>query len=313
MGLGEAMDLKAKLSVILPAMRGLDSVRAAIHAWERQTVREQIEIVVVGPEAGERPGLRILCVGEAMLHEARRQGILAARAEAVVIAEDHCLPERDWAEKVLACLAAGEDAIGPALRGGNPAHGACRASFLLGYGEWTEPVESGRVEVLPGHNVVVRKALLERYGEELGDLLVVCSFLIQRLRQDGVRFYLEAGARMRHYDIASWADTLQVFAYVGLGFGARRTAAWPAGGRWIYWLATPAVAAAHWRRGVKHWWRVKRGAQAGDVLGLAAVALVWGVAEGVGAWLGPERTRPVTWLSEVKPVAWERVDWEETR
>ena len=42
-------DLKLKISIILPAMLGYDSVLAALDSWEAQHCRDQLEILACAP------------------------------------------------------------------------------------------------------------------------------------------------------------------------------------------------------------------------------------------------------------------------
>ena len=110
-----------KLSVLLPAMRGYDSVLAALDSWQSQTCVEQLEILVLcpgqpGPSSrpaeARRPGEVIVHVGGADLHEARAIGAQRATGDYVVLAEDHCLPDPDWAQAIVERLGEGWDAVG---------------------------------------------------------------------------------------------------------------------------------------------------------------------------------------------------------
>lgn len=296
------------LTVIVPAMRGYDTVRAALDAWDAQTCRARLEIVILCPDAEHvrdsvSPGSVALATGALRLHEARALGIRQARAAYVTLAEDHCLPDPRWAERVLARIAEGWDAVGPALRPGNTTTSA-QASFLLGYGEWMQPVGGGPTDVLPGHNVTLaRTPLLER-GAQLESELLVAAFLLQQVRRQGARFFLEEGARMRHFDRPDAWTTLLVFGCVGLGFGAIRTQRWSWPGRAAYPVAAPAVAVRHWLRGFQQYRRAGRLAGLTPLCLVASIpfAIAWAVGEAAGALLGVERVTPHIWRAEVKPV-----------
>jgi hypothetical protein len=294
-------------------MLGYETVRAALDSWERQTRRDAIEILVLVPQdAAQDPGdwrsrpLRVP-VANMLLHEARAHAVRKARAPFVVIAEDHCLPEPDWVERLLPLFAGEWTAMGPGLEPGNRETRCAEASFLLGYGQWMMPVSSGPVEALPGHNAVVRRDVLVDMGPDLEVELVVASFLMQRLRREGRRMVLNGELRMRHFDLSGWASTLPVFWNVGIGFGARRSRPWNPGLRLLYAALAPAIAAAHWWRAFRQFRRAG-GACGMSVATLAAavpLAVLWGCGEAFGALAGLEWAKSRVWVSEVKPVTQE--------
>ncbi|HLG98308.1 MAG TPA: glycosyltransferase family 2 protein [Bryobacteraceae bacterium] len=305
-------DLKPELSVIVPALRGYETVLAALDAWEAQTCRDQLEILVLCPSAPDSThvaaGQTILSIGSSQLHEARSLGIRRASGEFIVLAEDHCLPDPRWAEAMLSCLAQGWDGVGPALRSGNPINGWTQASFLLGYGEWINP-QTGSAAVLPGHNVVIRKSLLLQLGSQLEQDMLVSAFLLRRLHRHGHRFYLESRATMRHFDIAVWNRSLRILFYVGIGFGAVRVRRWPRAARVLYVLATPAVAARHWLRALLQYRRTgaKAGLTASCLAVAAALSVAWACGEAFGAIIGTARAAPFVTLGEIKPVGRDEV------
>jgi hypothetical protein len=301
--------IKPRLSVILPALLGYDSVLAALDSWEAQSCRDQLEIVVLcpaKPKAEQFPrGLVVIETGSLQLHEARAVGIAQATADYIVLAEDHCIPDKLWAQAMLDRLGEGWDVVGPALRSGNPKTWVTQAAFLLGYGQWMPPLISGPAAVLPGHNAVLRKESLLKLGPALKNELLVAAFLVRRLHDQGQRFFLEDRATMRHFDLPHWRKELQIFYRVGLGFGAVRTSRWPRAAGALYWLASPAIAIRHWARALSQYLRA--GTQAGlspfCLVGAFLLALAWACGESAGALLGVARVTPLLSFAEIKPVA----------
>ena len=295
------------MSVIVPAMLGYGTVLAALDAWEVQTCRSQLEILILCPtveEAGPlTPGQVVIPTGSLRLHEARARGIRAAQAGYVMIAEDHCLPDPGWAQAVLDRLTKGWDAVGPAMRSGNPRTAWAEAAFLLAYGEWMTPLVDRTNPVLPGNNTVLLRRLLVDLGLALEEELLIPAFLTRRLQAGGLRFYLEDGVTMRHYDPPHWKKQLRVFGCVGMGFGAMRTRRWPRIARALYPLGAALVAGGHWWRAWRHYGRA--GARAGLralCLGPAFIlAWAWAWGECLGALRGVARVAPRVWMGEVKP------------
>ena len=244
-------DLKPKISIILPAMLGYDSVLAALDSWEAQPCRDQLEILVLCPTRPNHPipaGHVVVETGSMLLHEARAVGVRKAEADFVMFAEDHCLPDPECAAALILRMEESWDAIGTALRSGSPDMAVPQGSFLISYSQWMLPVR-GTISHLPGHNVVVRKQALLKLGPQLEQELLLAAFLMKRLRADGCSFYVEDQARMRHFDPPSWAQSVRIFFTIGTGYGAIRCKRSSMPERALYGLLLPLIAARHFGRG----------------------------------------------------------------
>jgi hypothetical protein len=300
-------DLKPLLSVVLPALGGLETMHDVIRIWDAQARRDALELVVLCPDGTpdrQNSGVRFVDSDGLQLHEARARGVQATTAPFVFLAEDHCVPDPGWSEAMLARVAEdGYDGIGCALRPGDAPTAFRQAAFLLGYGEWLPPLGHDAVKALAGYNVAWRRELLVSLGRELPDLLLVGAFLTRRLAR-GRRVVVEPEATMRHFDPAGLASLVRMFGVVGCAFGAVRTRAWPRLARVAYPLALPAVAVAHWRRAAVHYRRAGRanGIGPGSLVAGALLAAVWGVGEAVGAAVGPRRIAPHAWMAESRPL-----------
>jgi hypothetical protein len=301
--------MKPRVSVILPAFLGYESVTAALEAWDAQTYRDQLELIVLCPSKpvdGVLSQHVVMETGEKLLNEARAAAARVATADFIMFAEDHCLPDPDCMEWIIKRLDEGWDAVGPALRPGDPgliSHGA----FLISYAQWMLP-SSGPVAHLPGHNAVVRRQLVVHTGSELEDLLIASMFLMARLHASGARFFLEERARMRHFDSIEWNQTSEIFLVVGHACGAMRVRESSALTRMVYGILTPVTAARHFSRGLIQFARagVRAGFSPLSVLTSAYFAGAWAVGETIGAWRDLDRVKPRLWISEIKPVAKER-------
>jgi hypothetical protein len=307
-----------RLSILLPAKLGYDTVLAALDAWDAQTARADLEVLILcpehlGPTAAQaeqlQPGQIVVMTGSADLHDMRALGLREASGEYVVLAEDHCLPDSDYAAAILSRLKEGWDGVGPALRPGNRATSWSEGSFLIGYGEWMEPVTQGPTDILCGWNGTVRTTLLRDLADELSGLMRVGAFAISQIRQQGARFYLENRARMRHFDPPGFTHELYLLFVVGMGFGAMRTREWSTAARLLYPLATPAIAFLHWKRAFTHFRRagIAAGLRLTALAAAAVLAGAWAVGEAIGAVLGIDRVTPLLWVTEVKPVTREQV------
>ena len=305
--------MKPALTVILPALLGVRTVEAAIKAWEGQTCSERIEMMILCPDTELAsqlldPSWVKVCTKSSLLHQARAKAVQLASADTVMFAEDHCLPNSHVAERMLARVAEGWEVVGPSLQAGaeTPAGGA---SFLIGYGQWMPPVQSGPIADLPGHNVVVSRKILTDQGECLSDRLFVQGMFFQQLRKQGRNYFLESEARMVHYDPPKLSKNLPIFVVNGLSVGAVRAEDWWWPLRSAYAFAFPFVATAHWIRAFRQQMRI--GASISQSLKrlIAAIplAFAWGMGESAGAVLGRRRVEGLSWRSEVKPVSIESV------
>lgn len=294
-----------KLTVLIPALRGYKSVVPVLDAWEAQTCRQQLEILIVVPTAEGTcnllEGQRLVVTGTETPHLARAIGIRHASAPYLMLAEDHCLPDPDWAERILPRLQESWDGVGCALRPGNVLTLASRSSFLLAYGQWLEPA-AGPTRALPGHNVVWRAEVLAALEPRLEDELLVLSLLSQRLQREGKTLTIENRAKMRHFDRQRLTSALLDYAAVGLAFGAVRTREWAPLLRGLYSLAAPLIAALHWRRAQRQFRRAGRSLGWSCLLGAAPLALAWGIGESAGALLGISTLSSRRSRAESKPV-----------
>lgn len=307
------MDVNPRLTVLLPAMLGFETVAAAIDAWKAQTMLGQLEVLILLPgQAGEdltssavlEAPFTPLWVGAASLHEARAIGVAQARGAYVFFAEDHCLPDPDWAEVMMRPMDEGWDLINPVFRPGSRGSYWGLGSFLLAYGEWMMPVLRGPLQIVCGANQCIRTELLRALGDDLPDDLQFGAFLGRKLVRQQRRCYLEEQARMRHFDNVIASRSLREVLCVGMAFGAFRTERWAWPVRAVYPLAWPLLAWLHGRRAWVQYLRAGKaqGIPAAVFLAVACQAIVWGLGESMGSWMGRRQVIPYLWAAEVKPV-----------
>ena len=172
------------------------TVRAVMQTLKQQTVAQQIELVLIVPSRDSAAinendltgfnSSQVVEVGNVLHASALAQGVRHARAPLVVITEDHCFPAPNWAERLIAAHAGGNyAAVGPAMRNGNPNTLTSWADFYINYSNWAEPIESGVVDFLMGHNACYRRATLLAYDERLEDALETETVLQWDMRAQG--------------------------------------------------------------------------------------------------------------------------------
>jgi hypothetical protein len=177
----------------------------------------------------------------AAIGDANAAGARRAAAPVVAFAEDHCFPEPEWAEALIAAHACGYAAVGPEIVNGNPGTVVSWCDFLIGYGPWMSPSPSGEAPFLPGHNSSYKRDLLLEYGDRLEEMLAAETVLHYHLVSRGHRLYLESRARASHLNFARWRIWLRVQFHQGRVFGGSRAAEWGHGRRLLYAAASPLI------------------------------------------------------------------------
>jgi hypothetical protein len=214
--------------------RTLDCLRA-------QTVRDRLEIVLVGPASAVREaesmglervfgGVRTVTVDPFRLtRDARAAGIRAASAPIVVLTEDHSWPAPQWAEALIGAHAGGCAVAGPAVVNANPASVVSWANFLIEYSEWMWPCPAGPVDHVPGHNSAYRRDVLLEMGDRYVHRLDAESTLHWEFRARGLGVCLAPDAVTRHLNFSRFRPSIRVrFSGGRLFAGVRRTGwGWP--------------------------------------------------------------------------------------
>ena len=264
---GEVDHQRPGLSIVLVATRGPESVAPTLRHLERQTVREEIELLLIEPEPGELSGLptdrydrtfgrcRLLCSeGVRDPDAAIAVGIRAATAPIIAFVEDHAYPEPEWAEALLDAHRDRWVAVGSTLVNANPTRALSWANLLISYGRWAEPVSGGEVDVLPGHNVSYKRDPLLRACEDndVASLFGRNGGLHETLREAGGRFYLEPRARIRHLNVSRIPSTIRLRFDAGRMYGAfAAREVWSTGERLKFLLLGPLVPVVDWMRTVR--------------------------------------------------------------
>lgn len=240
------------LSVVVAAANGFDGIRKTVSHLAAQTLREQLELVIVAStrahlridEAAVAPfgRHRVVEVGVlAGLGRANAAGARVATAPIVAFAEDHSFADPGWAERLIARFVGPYAAVGPAVRNANPRTMLSWADFFIGYGLWADPVEGGEVEVLPGHNTAYRRDVLLGYGDRLEEMLETETLLHWDLRARGLRLFLEPSATIAHANFSRASSWIRAHFFSGWLFAGNRARRMSRSERVVFVLAGPLI------------------------------------------------------------------------
>ena len=240
------------LSVILATTGRLASVHTTVRHLQRQTVSDQIELIILTPEA-DNFGLsaeETACFQNFQLIKLERavspaianaKGVCHAHAAVVALVEDHSFPKSDWAEVLIARHKENWAAVGPVVKNGNPNTATSWADYLLGYGPWHKDQISGPVRMLPGHNSSYKRDVLLSYEDKLADLLQAESVLHQIMIKKGERLFLENRAVTSHLSFSRLRTLLPSQWWHARQYAASRSRSWRWWKRAIYFLGAPAI------------------------------------------------------------------------
>jgi hypothetical protein len=210
----------------------------------------------------------------------RRDGVRAARANWVVITEDHCLFPPGWLEGMI---------TGPGdVRGGAVGNGlysyAGWAQYFTRYSAFMPPIPDGPVQHLSGNNACYARGLLESSAIDEGFWEAEFN---RELAARGVPLFMCSHLTIDQRQQRGWFEYLPLRFRHGRSYGARR------GGSKLGWLfRAPLVPPLLL-------WRILRAQQQKRYhLGwfvltsplLVCYILAWGLGELTGSLLGPGKS-----------------------
>ncbi len=217
----------------------------------KQTIREQIELVVVdlAPEdvpaldTGRTPGVYLRKPEIKRWAVGKAAGIRAANCGVVAFLEDHCRPAPKWAEKVLAAFSGPWTAVGYAFVNGSPDCYRSRTALMADYAPWAHPVKGGECRHMPGNNMAYRKEFLDSLEPDLERVIGVDFNVQELLLERGGKMYVEPEAIAAHQCYASLKELLAAnFVYVRVLAATRvRNHGWGIGMRILAALAAPCL------------------------------------------------------------------------
>jgi hypothetical protein len=195
-----------QLSAVMLVGASRANAQRVVRFLAAQTIREQMEIIVVDVGAASYPALDVDAHSHTYLRhpglrswgQAKLLGAAAAKTPIVAFLEDHCRPNPDWAEHVLRAFDGPWTAVGYGFLNGSPDDYLSRASLMADYGLWAHPAPPGESKLLPGNNVAYRKDFLSSLGADANGVMGVDYNLHEIIMSRGERMFLEPKALAAH-------------------------------------------------------------------------------------------------------------------
>ena len=262
--------VKAELSAIVVTRCSYREVGLLMRLLANQTIASRMEIVFCYPKGGrgDLPQAIASCFASIVRLEtpsgispalSRALGIEKVSAPLVVLTEEHCFPNRSWAEHLVAAHGRADwAAVSPVFHNANPKFAESWAQFLLEYGDFAFPHPGGELPCLPGHNCCYRTARLREVGPDLVSYLSNETLFHWTMKEHGWRYHLEAESPCvphQYYDLECHVSrpTVQGRPYDLQARASKHVAA--ASRASFYFSAHPAIPLLRLVHGRKLWHR----------------------------------------------------------
>jgi hypothetical protein len=240
------------LSVILAAPAGYKTIEKTVAHLRSQTACAFLELVIVTPSRSLTDlevdqltafaGYQVIEIPEFQsIGQANAAGIRLATAPIVALAEDHCFPDPQWADKLIAAHQGPWTAVGPGVRNANPNSAVSWADLFIGYGPWLTPSLPREMEFLPGHNTSYKREVLLKYADQLDAMMESETVLHWDLREKGHRLYMESTASVAHTNFSLWASWIPAQFYNGRLFAGSRARQKSLPWRIVFILGSPLI------------------------------------------------------------------------
>jgi glycosyltransferase involved in cell wall biosynthesis len=286
------------MSVVVVTPDRYEVIRKTIRHLQAQSVRDQLEVVIVAPSA-DKLGLdeselkdflqfRVVEVGAIRsTGGAIAAGMLQAQAPVVAYAEEHSYPFPGWAEALIEAHRQPWAAVGAILANANPGTMASWTSLFTDFGPWVEPAVPGVIRHLPWHHTAYKRAPLLAYDDlQLQAMLETEGILHRDLQAKGYQLYLEPAARANHVNVSSRRSLIRSEFFGGRLFGAARARyeRWSVFRRLLYISGGPLIPLVRLRRTVRD---IRRSGRHRDLLPGILPSLILGLTmHGLGEIMG---------------------------
>jgi hypothetical protein len=256
------------VTVIMATPERGATLRRPLRYLGRQTIRDQLELVLIGPDEAAfddlEPALlegfascRKLGIGTVSeVERAFAPGIEAASAPVVALLENHVYPNPEWAEAIVRAHEGPWDVVGCVISNANPHTATSIVEHLMSYIFHDEGAPVGEVPRVSRNNTTYKRAALTAFGSRLPDLLARDGGLMEELQKGGARFYREGEAKLAHLNPSRTGAMLNLRLHSARASSSTRarTSRWGPGRRLIYAVASPLFPVLRLR---KLWPRLK--------------------------------------------------------
>jgi hypothetical protein len=241
----------AVMSAVLATDR-LDTASRTLECLRAQTIRDQLEIVLVST-SGEPLGIapdeladfaaHVLVEPEAPLSlpAGRAAGVRAAQAPLVFVAETHGFPHPEMAERLVAAIRPPWTAAVPGFCNANPDGAVSWSNLISDYGPWLDALPVGERRTCPPYNTVFQRSFAVEALERDENAFAPGYDLVATLRAGGHRIFGEPAAQLDHVNVSLPRTWLRQRFVAGRSQAAVRVQSWSPFRRAAYALGSPLL------------------------------------------------------------------------
>jgi len=243
-----------ELSIVLVSPSTIAPLRGTLEHLQRQTVRERMELVLVGPrrdsfEDADPASMRCFAgwttVAAGPIREAERAsaaGVAVTRAPLVALLENHVFPDPGWAQAVMQAHRGPWAAVASVIDNANPTTSSSWVEHLLSYGFHDGSVAGGEIARPSRNNLTWKREVLIGFGDRLAEMVKRDGGLIEEVGRAGGRWWRESSARLLHLNVSLLAPTLALRVHSARASAAKRARieGWTSARRWLYVAGSPA-------------------------------------------------------------------------
>ncbi len=249
-----------RVSLVASTDSTFEVVRRSIELLTDQTIREEIELILTGPDLETmQPDLEVLSkFGSYQIVEVREfettgasmaAGFKKAKGEFLIYIEEHGFPPADFAEKVIETFdKTGADVVGYGLVPSNPGM-ISWAHIFIQFGAVVPPQPSGFKQRLGPHHVSYRAGVLSLNDAGVNDVMSNEAVLHETLYNQGLKMYYNGEIFVYHAQISDFSQLVRHEFFSGVTYAhARHTSQnWSVWRRALYVLGSPLIP--FWRTG----------------------------------------------------------------
>ncbi len=212
--MNDFMISSVRASVIIPSYNDSDKLFRCLEALDCQTVRSSLEIVVsldggnpLPPRVREKADL-IVEGSHSGPATARNRGWRASRGEYILFTDSDCVPEPDWAEKLLDVLKKGADGVKGAYSGGGSLS-IQRLAQIEFEERYRLLSKHGDIDLVDTYSAAFRREALERaagFDESFPMADHEDVDLSYRMKAMGMNLLFESDALVAHTHRDSWGE-----------------------------------------------------------------------------------------------------------
>jgi glycosyltransferase involved in cell wall biosynthesis len=216
-----------QLSVVVASWNGTDALAKCLESLEQQTDKSGLEVIVVSNFESDLPQHESVVFyirpRSYTVPELRRDGIAAARGNAIALIEDHCVVDPAWSSEIKKAHNSGYSVVGGSVENLVAGNSLDWAVYFYDYGKFMLPNLPGAAKSLSGFNVSYKREVLDEIQDVYVDGFFE-AFANAELESRGSEFLMMPTAIVYHNKSYKLKTELLHCYHLARTFAAQRAA-----------------------------------------------------------------------------------------